>query len=116
VRELASELGVDVEPTGTAVIDHFSHDPADPSHATVVAAGFVDSKAVFGGRSPVGGCALSLCTMVQHFLASLSAVARLLLTCVKRMCCHLQAPVLYRGVGLSVPPESSLVSTLQACS
>jgi oligosaccharyltransferase complex subunit beta len=70
VRELAAELGVDVEPAGMAVIDHFSHDPADPSHATVVATNFVDSKAVFGGRSP--------------------------------------APVLYRGIGLSVPPESSL--------
>ena len=57
VRELASELGVDVEPAGMAVIDHFSHDPADPSHATVVAANFVDSKAVFGGRSPVCGAA-----------------------------------------------------------
>jgi hypothetical protein len=53
VRELASELGVDVEPAGMAVIDHFSHDPADPSHATVVATNFVHSKAVFGGRSPV---------------------------------------------------------------
>lgn len=61
VRELASELGVDVEPAGMAVIDHFSHDPADPSHATVVAANFVDSKAVFGGRSPVRRCTRRCC-------------------------------------------------------
>lgn len=53
VRELVSELGVDVELAGTAVIDHFGLAAGDAAHTTVLGTGFVDSKAVFGGRTPV---------------------------------------------------------------
>lgn len=70
-RELAQELGVDVEPSGTAVIDHFSHDAADVAHTTVLASGFLNSKAVFGEQQQL-------------------------------------APVRFKGIGLSVSPESKL--------
>jgi len=57
VRELATELGVDVEPAGTSVIDHFNYAAADATHTSILASGFADSKAVFGGRQPVGRAA-----------------------------------------------------------
>jgi hypothetical protein len=93
-----------------AVIDHFSHDPADPSHATVVATNFVDSKAVFGGRSPVRDCTRYCCTVGVAACWYCPLNAGLTSDSCEPDAGGLQAPVLYRGIGLSVPPESSLVS------
>mmetsp|Transcript_16156 Transcript_16156/g.48396 ORF Transcript_16156/g.48396 Transcript_16156/m.48396 type:complete len:429 (+) Transcript_16156:258-1544(+) len=54
MRELASELGVDVEPTGNYVVDHFNSAAQDPTHRTVLASGFLPSKALWGARQPQG--------------------------------------------------------------
>lgn len=80
VRELVSELGVDVEPAGSAVIDHFSHDTADASHTAVLGSGFMDSKAVFGGRTPVSWLLLR---------ASLPQQAARLLDSRTQCCCQI---------------------------
>ena len=57
MRELASDLGVDVEPAGNYVVDHFAFVPSDASHKTVLAENFLPSKALWGTREPqVSGC------------------------------------------------------------
>lgn len=48
---------MDVEPAGTSVIDHFNYAAADATHTNILASGFADSKAVFGGRKPVSRAA-----------------------------------------------------------
>eukprot|EP00887_Chlorella_sp_A99_P006356 scaffold3.g6356.t1 len=70
LRELAQELGVDLDAFGTAVIDHFGYEAAlgAEDHAAVLAAGATPSAAVL--REPLPG------------------------------------PVLFRGIGMSVSPES----------
>ena len=75
LRALAAELGVDVEPAGTAVIDHFSVDAAldaGGDHTAVLAAKAARLPAVFGAEGPA-------------------------------------TPVAFRGIGLSVSPESETV-------
>ena len=52
MRELASDLGVDVEPTGHCVLDHFELWPEDSSHRTVLAKGYLHSKALWGNEEP----------------------------------------------------------------
>lgn len=52
MRELASDLGVDLEPSGNSVVDHFDFWPGDVSHHTVLARNFLSSKALWGSRSP----------------------------------------------------------------
>lgn len=51
-RELASELGVDIEPSGNSVVDHFDHWTGDASHHTVLASSFLPSKALWGSSAP----------------------------------------------------------------
>lgn len=52
IRELASDLGVDVEASGNSVVDHFEFWPGDASHHTVLAPNFLPSNALWGSRSP----------------------------------------------------------------
>lgn len=72
LRELASDLGVDIEPSGASVIDHFSFWPEDPSHRTVLASDYLPSEAMWG-RTP-------------------------------------QAAVTFRGIGMSVSPDSTMAN------
>ena len=58
MRDLASELGVDVDVSGTSVIDHFSHAPDDASHTSILSSAAIDNKAVFGAERVTVG---SLC-------------------------------------------------------
>ena len=51
-RELAAEFGVDLEPSGHVVLDHFHHADGDPDHAAVMADCFLDSAGIFGNARP----------------------------------------------------------------
>ena len=51
-RELISDFGVDLEPAGHVVIDHFHHANSDPDHAAITADDFVGSKGVWGEAVP----------------------------------------------------------------
>lgn len=72
MRELAAEVGVDVEPRGSAVIDHFAFaSNLGNDHTVVASSDAIASTAVLDGP--------------------------------------LSAPVLFKGVGLTVSPDSTLV-------
>ena len=51
-RELAADFGVDLEPSGHVVIDHFRHAAGDPDHAAVVADTVFESAGIFGDAPP----------------------------------------------------------------
>lgn len=74
LRELAQELGVDLDASGNAVIDHFGYEATlgSEDHAAVLAAGTTASRAVLPAPLP--------------------------------------GPVLFRGLGMSLSPESETVS------
>ncbi|GAB4821924.1 hypothetical protein N2152v2_008970 [Parachlorella kessleri] len=72
LRELAQEMGVDLDARDTAVIDHFSFDGqlGAADHTAVLATDILDTRAVFSQP--------------------------------------LKAPVLFRGIGMSLPRETEL--------
>ena len=51
-RELAADFGVDLEPSGHVVIDHFRHAAGDPDHVAVLAEAVVESAGIFGDAPP----------------------------------------------------------------
>ena len=52
LRLLVSELGIDLEPQGHAVMDHFNHGGPDSDHATITADTYVQSTGVWGESQP----------------------------------------------------------------
>lgn len=73
LRELSQDLGVDLDASGSTVIDHFGYEATlgAADHAAVLAAATTPSRAVLSDPLP--------------------------------------GPVLFRGIGLSVSPESETV-------
>lgn len=51
-RQLIADLGVDLEPAGHVVIDHFNHATADSDHTVVTAHTYVQSNGVWGDSQP----------------------------------------------------------------
>lgn len=52
IRQVAAEVGVDMDEKGTHVYDHFSH--ADADHTLVVSTDIVSSPGIFGPDIKVG--------------------------------------------------------------
>ena len=51
-RQLIADLGVDLEPAGHVVLDHFSHAADDSEHAAIMAHTCVQSPGVWGDSQP----------------------------------------------------------------
>ena len=102
LRELAADLGVDFDTKGSVITDHFNRH--DQQQSAIVTSNALESKIVFGySHKQVRFLwyALSLLDASGHHDCDVYHALRCL-----------QAPVVYRGIGASISPKSTLVSPL----
>lgn len=114
-RQLIADFGVDLEPAGHVVTDHFHRAAVGHSHAAITAHTYVPSRGVWGESQPQVRMmqALCRCNALLYMLWCGIGADHELRTLTHGLLC-VQAPVLFSGIGMSISPESKLVSNLPA--